>query len=258
MTDLSAKLSAYLDGELDAADAAAIEDLLANDPAVQAELDALMGIDAMAQEQFAAELDAPVPFALAQQIKAAELTPAANTPTPARPIWGALAAGLVVFALGGFGGYAFKDLTTPPVQTAGWLDAIADYHGVYAAQGRHLVEVGAEEADHIETWLGNTIGTSFSIPDLTAFDLTFEGGRLLVANGKPVAQLMYRDPTGAVVALCLQKSDSETSGPPTFNARTINGFDFVSWRGGDAQYVVIGDGGFAGLNDIAAAAAVEI
>jgi anti-sigma factor RsiW len=144
------------------------------------------------------------------------------------------------------------------VVTAGWLADIADYHAVYAAQGRHLVEVGADESDHIETWLGNTIGAAFSIPDLSQFDLTFEGGRLLVANGKPVAQLMYRDADGAVVALCLQQSATQTDEPPSFNAQTINGFDFVSWRAGTAQYVVIGEGGAPDLADIAAAAAVDI
>lgn len=255
MTDVSTLLSAYLDGELDAAQAEAVEARLASDPVVQAELDALIQADVLAQEQFEEQLSDPVPFALAQQIKATELeTPKA----PARPIWGAMAASLVVFALGGVGGYVLKDQTTAPVQTAGWLADIADYHAVYASQGRHLVEVGADEADHIETWLGNTIGASFTIPDLSGFDLTFEGGRLLVANGKPVAQLMYRDADGTVVALCLQQSDTETTGAPTFNERTINGFDFVSWRAGNAQYVVIGEGGTPELPDIAAAAAIEI
>lgn len=254
MTDFSERLSAYLDGELDPSAAEAIEARLATDPTAQAALDAMMHADAVAGEQYEELLNDPVPFALAQQIKKAKLP---EKVAPARPIWGALAASLVVFALGGIGGYALKDQTTP-VQTAGWLADIADYHAVYASQGRHLVEVGADEADHIETWLGNTIGTSFSIPDLSDFDLTFEGGRLLVANGKPVAQLMYRDADGAVVALCLQQSSGETSGAPTFNERTINGFDFVSWRAGTAQYVVIGEGGTETLPDIAAAAALEI
>ena len=255
MTDFSQKLSAYLDGELDAAAAEEVELRLASDPAAQAELDALMEADAFAQESYAAELDAPVPFALAQQIKAAPM-PAAPA-QQRRPIWGALAASLVVFVLGGIGGYTLRDQTAP-VQTAGWLADIADYHAVYAAQGRHLVEVGADESDHIETWLGNTIGASFAIPDLSDYGLTFEGGRLLVANGKPVAQLMYRDADGTVIALCLQRSNAPAQGVLAFNQQTLNGFDFVSWNAGDANYVVIGPEGRPDLNDIAAAAALEI
>ncbi len=255
MTDFSLKLSAYLDGELDVAAAEAVEERLANDPVAQAELDALIAADAMAQDAFEAELDAPVPFALAQQIKVTPM-PVPATPKP-RPIWGALAASLVVFALGGFGGYALRG-ENDPVQTAGWLADIADYHAVYASQGRHLVEVGADEADHIETWLGDTIGASFTIPDMTGFGLTFEGGRLLVANGKPVAQLMYRDADGVVVALCLQRSNGTSPDVPSFKEQTINGFDFVSWSAGEADYVVIGPSGLPDLDEIAAQAAQEI
>lgn len=255
MTDFSTKLSAYLDGELDPTVAEEVEARLATDPAAQAELDALIQADVLAQGQFEDALSEPVPFSLAQQIKATPLETPQTAAAP-RPIWGALAASLVVFALGGVGGYLFN-AQTGQAETPGWLADIADYHVVYASQGRHLVEVGADEADHIETWLGNTIGASFSIPDLTEFDLKFQGGRLLVANGKPVAQLMYRDANGAVVALCLQQGGGNGDAP-TFNERTINGFDFVSWSAGQADYVVIGPNGKPGLRDIATTAAREI
>ncbi|MEO1638752.1 MAG: anti-sigma factor, partial [Pseudomonadota bacterium] len=211
-------------------------------------------------EEFDAMLAEPVPFKLAQTIKTFDMPasePAASPAAPAnapRPIWGAIAASLVMLVIGGIGGYSLKP--DAPVQTAGWLADIADYHAVYASQGRHLVEVGADESDHIETWLGNTIGTPFSIPDLTAFDLTFEGGRLLVANGKPVAQLMYRDPEGTVVALCLQQSGREADVP--FNTQRLNGFDFVSWTANGADYVVIGPPETDDLGEIAAAAAISI
>jgi anti-sigma factor RsiW len=253
MTDLSLKLSAYLDGELDAVEAAAIEARLDTDLDLQAELEALIDAQAFAVEQYDAQLSHPVPLSLVKEIKA---TPAPKVYAP-RPIWGAMAATLAAFVIGGAGGYMINSQTAP-VQTAGWLSDIADYHAVYASQGRHLVEVGADEADHIEAWLGKTIGASFTIPDLTGFGLTFEGGRLLVANGKPVAQLMYRQEDGTVIALCLQRSNAPHSGETTFKESTINGFDFVSWNGGDANYVVIGPSGQPNLSDMAAQAALDI
>lgn len=256
MTDLSMKLSAYLDGELPPEQTAEIAALLETDPAVQAEMEALITSQILAERHFEDQLQHPVSLDLIKQIK--------STPEPrptalpaARPIWGALAAGLLLFAIGGAGGYLYR-ANTAPVETAGWLADIADYHAVYAGQTRHLVEVGADEAAHIETWLGNTIEASFSIPDLSEFGLTFEGGRLLVANGKPVAQLMYRMPDGTVVALCLQRTASPNEGAPTFAEQTIDGFDFVTWRGAEADYVVIGPTGQPNLTDIAALAATEI
>lgn len=255
MIDFSQKLSAYMDGELDSDEAALVEARLETDPAARAEMDALLEADQSAQTQFDAQLTDPVSFALAQKITAAQ--PPEYPVIAARPIWGTLAASLVIFALGGLGGYLVKGQAIP-VQTAGWLDAIAEYHAVYAGQGRHLVEVSADESDHIETWLGATVGASFSIPDLSGFDLTFEGARLLVANGKPVAQLMYRTPDGAVIALCLQRNTRLTDGAPTFNERMIDGFDFVSWSADGADYVVIGPEGQPDLSAIAAQAAVDI
>lgn len=256
MNDLSMKLSAYLDGELTAAEAEAIETLLDSDLEAQAELDALIEAQAMAQDYFDAHLTHPVSLALVKQIQdTPEPLVAANAPS--RPIWGAMAASLVALVIGGAGGYLYKDTTTP-VQVAGWLSDIADYHDVYASQTRHLVEVGADEADHIEAWLGKTVGASFSIPDLTQYGLTFEGGRLLVANGKPVAQLMYRQADGTVIALCLQRSNSNTVGQGPFKETTIKGFDFVSWTADGADYVVIGPAGQPNLNAVATQAALDI
>ncbi|MDW3223608.1 MAG: anti-sigma factor [Paracoccaceae bacterium] len=254
MTDLSMKLSAYLDGELDPAEAETIEALLESDPVAQTELDDLLQAQVDAQDMFDAQLRHPVPLALVRQIKDSQSPDATS---PARPIWGAMAASLVALTLGGVGGFLLKDQITP-TQTAGWLADIADYHSVYSEQERHLVEVGADESDHIEKWLGNTIGATFSIPSLSEFNLTFQGGRLLVANGKPVAQLMYRQEDGTVIALCLQSSSSAHEGQLVFNNTTINGFDFVSWRAQDARYVLIGPEGHSGLNAIASQAALEI
>lgn len=265
MTDTSIRLSAYLDGELDAAEARSVEAMLEKDPALQAELDALIAADALAQDQFDALLNEPVPLALAQKIKSLPVgTPPSRTASRpvARPVWGALAAGLALFMFGGVGGYVLKDRISPAgsqVAQAGWLNDIADYHAIYAAQQRHLVEVGADEADHLKAWLGASVGADFSIPDLSGFGLTFEGGRLLVANGKPVAQLMYRQADGTVIALCLQSSpNGDAASPPVFKLQTIKGFDFVSWKGNGAAYVVIGPGGQPDLTEIAAQAAREI
>lgn len=265
MTDLSIKLSAYLDGELEAADALVIEALLESDPAARAELDALMAADAAALEQFDVLLSEPVPLALAQKVKSSDVgvhPERLAASSASRPVWGTLAAGLALFIFGGAGGYLLKDQIAPAgtvVASAGWLSDIADYHAVYAGQQRHLVEVAADESEHIKKWLGATVGVAFSIPDLAGFGLTFEGGRLLVANGKPVAQLMYRQSDGTVIALCLQSSmNGDTALAPAFNQQTIRGFDFVSWKRNGAAYVVIGPGGQPDLAGIAALAAREV
>ncbi|MEO1536338.1 MAG: anti-sigma factor [Pseudomonadota bacterium] len=257
MTGYGEKLSAYLDGELPDAEAREIEAALERDPALRAELEELMAADAMALGAFDAMLDAPVPVALAAAVRDAPepLTPA-NTPTaPAGNTWWAAAAVVLALGLGGAGGYMTGVSQETQVAAApGWLQDIADYHRVYAGQVRHLVEVGADEAPHIRTWLSNTVGAPVPTPDLTEHGLTFRGARLLVAAGKPVAQLMYTDAEDRVVALCLIATDSPRDG---FASRTIGDFDMVSWGGTGANFVVVGDQGRDDLNAIATTASAE-
>ncbi|MDJ0638266.1 MAG: anti-sigma factor [Paracoccaceae bacterium] len=248
------KLSAYLDGELSEADALAMEAAIAADPGLQEELEAIMMADAVAKEAFAEMVQEPVPAALAKAVKKAPMAGVANAPS-APSWWSTIAASLVFLLIGGVGGY-FAGQSTGDVQVArGWLNDIADYHAVYASQGRHLVEVSADETDHIQTWLSNTVGADVRVPDLSGNGLTFEGARLLVAVGKPVAQLMFRDGDGKVVALCLIQSNAPQDG---FAERSLNGFDMVTWGGTQANFVVVGDEGRGDLGEIAKSAATQV
>lgn len=258
MTELRDKLSAFLDGELTEAESRAVEEALAADPALLSELEGLMVADEYAKAEFAEIVAEPVPFELAAAIRNAPdpQAPAAPVATPVRRSpWLAIAATAAFFAIGGAGGYYFGQSQVQVAAAPGWLADIADYHAVYARQGRHLVEVGADEADHIQTWLTAQVGTDVRIPDLSSDGLTFEGGRLLVAAGKPVAQLMYRDGEGTVIALCLIETQTPRDG---FAQQTLNGFDMISWGAGTANYVVIGPTGRPDLRTIAEQAATQV
>lgn len=259
MTVSGEQLSAYLDGELADREARAVEEALAADPALQAELDALMAADAAAGQAFEEMLADPVPVSLAAAIRNAPAPqPAANLPAAPRglPGWATLAACALFLAIGGAGGYlAGLGEGTEVAAAPGWLDDIADYHAVYAGQKRHLVEVPAAEADHIATWLTDSVGATVRIPDLADRGLTFEGGRLLVAAGKPVAQLMYTDASGEVVALCAIRTDAPADG---FRDTEKNGFRMVSWGGANANFVVVGPDGYPDLQSIAETAAQRV
>ncbi|MEM9754350.1 MAG: anti-sigma factor [Pseudomonadota bacterium] len=253
-------LSAYLDGELPPGEAEAVETALSERPDLQAELEALIEADTDAKAHFAALMDDPVPLALADAIRAAPEPRAANTPAPPRVRGGLIAASVAALALafGAAGGFYVARTTAPElVATRGWLDDIADYHAVYATQVRHLVEVPADEAEHIQTWLTATLGTGVTVPDLSAEGLEFEGARLLVAAGRPVAQLIYTDGAGGVVALCQIASTAPQSG---FESRSIGDFDLVSWgsEGAGANFVVISDQGRSDLSAIAERAAAQV
>jgi anti-sigma factor RsiW len=259
--DLATRLSAYRDGQLSEDQARAVTALLAADPAARAEYDALLRTDDAIDKAFAAMLHDPVPMHLARAVERAEMAPpAANSPFA--PRWGTgLAAALALMVIGGAGGSYLTRSYFPPAQVAsGWLDQVADYHRVYAAQVRHLVEVPAAEKAHLETWLTDSTGVAFTVPDLAASGLTFQGARLLVAAGKPVAQLMYTDAQGQVVAVCFMAGGDAAlgDGRGTFANRSFDSLDMVSWKSRDASYVVIGPRGMPGLTQVAEAAAISL
>ncbi|MEL6817112.1 MAG: anti-sigma factor [Pseudomonadota bacterium] len=259
------KLSGFLDGELSSEETREIELALESDPTLAAELEQLMAADSFAKQEFEEMLSEPVPLGLAAAVRNAPIEPSApmasnNNRVQLRnrqaPWWSAVAAALAL-VIGSAGGY-FTGLNTQPQIIAaapGWLTDIADYHRVYSAQGRHLVEVDASESDHIETWLTNTVGADVVIPDLESHGLNFRGGRLLVAAGKPVAQMMYTDAAGQVVALCLIANPEPDD---VFRSRQIGGFDMVTWGGGDANFVLVSDRGRDDLEAVARTAASSV
>jgi anti-sigma factor RsiW len=257
-SDLSLQLSAYRDGELPDAEARAVADEIARNPAVRTEYDALLATDDALDAAFAAMLNDPVPARLSAAIARATPAPtAANSPFPPR-LGIRVAAALVLLAVGGTGGALLNQrFGSVQVAAVGWLDDVADYHRIYAAQGRHLVEVSATETGHLETWLSEQTGVPFAVPDLSANGLTFQGARLLVAAGKPVAQLMYTDAAGQVIALCFMTGGDPAveSGRSPLTPRSFDGVDMVSWKTQDASFVAVGPQGFGNLPTVAETAA---
>lgn len=263
---LDQHLSAYLDGALDSADTHAMEQRLATEPATAARFDGIKRANSLARDHFETVLNEPVPLSLARAIEGAG-TDRARIPVIAppfekqvspgrawRPTLRILAASALLVAGGAAGGYM---VATWPLESnadeTDWLADIANYHRVYAAEKKHLVEVAASEKDHIETWLTKVVGVQVQVPDLQSLGLTFEGGRLLVVGSRPVAQLMYRHPDGSVVALCMIKSTGADSGG--FTETTIAGSRLVSWSEQDSAYVVVGELGDSSLLLVAQAVA---
>jgi anti-sigma factor RsiW len=119
-----------------------------------------------------------------------------------------------------------------------WLNQISQYHRVYASTARrHLVEVGADELDHIQTWLTGMLGRQILVPDLTRFDVTFAGARLLAINEKPVAQLVYRDGNDQPLALCVIPMPAGAKAPTLSTNGELN---LVDWRDDSHGYAVVG------------------
>ncbi len=264
---IEARLSAYLDGEVDETERRAIDQLLATDAEARRLLEHLKQGSAFGASGFEAFLHDPVPLSLARRIRqGTDINPKLDRVVGAprkqrRKLWrGALAASCGMLLIGGSTGYLIGrtiDDNTPPtpvVKARTWLDDVTDAHRVYSRQPRHLVEVTAENDEEIRNWLTASTGVSFAIPDLAQSKLTFQGARLLVAAGKPTAQLLFKDEDGEVYAICFQRSPTtDDSGRMTESMR--DDLALISWNKPGATYVVVGPSATANFKDLADAIA---
>lgn len=240
------RISAYVDGALPADEAAAFEADMARDPEIAAELDAVLSLEAELNGAFDELLNEPVPAHLVAAATVTSAPSVANTDAAPR-FWGRqIAAALGLLAIGVGAGYLVGDMSAGQIQreyiivneAPGWKAQVADYHRVYATQTRHLVEVPASEKDHIEKWLSKATGVSVSVPDLSDAGYEFQGARLLVANGKPVSQLLYTDADGGVIALCGIAGGGDTTGTDTQIFE--DDLKIVSWKNATTDFVLVG------------------
>ncbi|MGE7368045.1 anti-sigma factor family protein [Neorhizobium sp. NPDC001467] len=273
LRDLSrdTRLSAALDGELDEADKAEIEALVASDPQARAVQDDLRRGSDFGIQAFAQVLREPVPLTLVRNIKTA--TPprkAVRLPQSQRPALefkptrrqAFAACALLVMAAGAIGYMignrpqmeTFAQLAMPV--TSGWLEDIATHHRVFSRQTDHLVEVPASDSPHLVDWLMATTGVSFRVPDLSADKLEFLGGRLFSAAGKPVGQLVYRDEDGGIVSICFARN--LVGNDQNLAEQIRDDIGLIAWHRDQTDYVVTGASSDAKLDGIAAKVAGRI
>ena len=223
------RLSAWLDGELPAADAQAISRWLESHP----EDAARARLWAADREALRVRLDAllhePLPEALVDAVWHRETGAGPKKGVSGMPWWRrnmplALAASFVA----GMGLTLAVSALRPGAPEAAvslgsaWPQRAMVAHAVYVPEQRHPVEVstrrsdGSEEAAqeaHLSAWLTKRLGRPVGLFDLREQGYALMGGRLLPADGGPGAQLMYEDSAGTRVTVYLQVPErAETAG----------------------------------------------
>jgi anti-sigma factor RsiW len=190
-------LHAWVDGRLNPARRAEVEAWLAEDPARAAQVAEWRGTSERLHAAFDSVLDEPVPARLRAAVDA-------------RPLHGWLRAAAVVGwitigALAG-AGVGYQAGQSEPVPYAGVVSlprAAAVAHVVFSPEVRHPVEVGADQEQHLVTWLTKRLGAQVHVPDLSGNGFALLGGRLLPAGDGPGAQFMYEDDGGRRLTLYL-------------------------------------------------------
>ncbi|CDY79832.1 Transmembrane regulator protein PrtR [Caballeronia glathei] len=176
-------LSAYVDGELPAAERAAVAERIASDTASAATVRAYEAQDNALRALFAGNSEPQVVV----------MRPRARQRYLMAACW--LVVGVAC-------GYLLHMLLPALAEDRPQFAQRADIaYAVYAPEQRHAVEVAASQQDHLVTWLSKRLNRTLTIPSLTEYGFQLVGGRLLPGEDGPAAQFMYQNADGERLTL---------------------------------------------------------
>ncbi len=207
------ELTAYLDGEADAALTARIED---GGPELAARLDGLRFDESQLRAQAGAILADASSFELPS-----------TTPARGFGVMGAAMAACLAIGLGlGF------VMSGKPHETSGWMQYVAVYQALYVEDTLSQADGDTSRIPELSAVLGRDLSPAVAPPELT-----FKRGQQLGFNGKPLIQLAYLSEGGTPMALCIFKTTGDAS---SISQSVLEGMQAASWSDGRFAYLLIG------------------
>lgn len=243
-----ADLHAYVDGFLDAERRQVVERWLSDHPQEAAEV--------RQWQAQAADLQAAFSGYARPDDNDGRLLSRAKTAPPPSTVWrrsALIAASLLLFVSGAAAGIYGERFINEPGSIQTTADSLPGQSKtaflVYASEKRHPVEVGADQQEHLVTWLGKRLDYKLVAPDLTSLGFSLVGGRLLPVNGKAGAMLMYQDTAGQRLTVLLGKNPENTE--TSFRFESAGTLETFYWIDGSIGYAVTGEVSRAKLQEIA-------
>jgi anti-sigma factor RsiW len=233
--DPSLLVHAYLDGELDPANALEVERRLAADPALAAERARVEALRSAIAERLPRE--APPPELL-RRIE----TAIGARPLPARfsarrlashPTWRALAAS-VLLAL--FVGSGSTWLALRPEPKSGTPDLLVASH-LRALMAPQPIDVASSDQHTVKPWFNGKIPESPRVVDLSAEGFPLVGGRIDVIGRAPVPTLVYRMRQHLISLTALPATLASASAAKG----AIAGYNMLSWTDNGLSYWAVSD-----------------
>ena len=225
---------AYVDGELDPANALAVEKRMAADPALAAECERVEALQRLVRERLPRE--APPPGLLARIEASVEL------PRPrAQPSWRALAASIAVTAVLASGStwLALAPEMTDPVR-----DGVVAAH-IRSLMAPHPIDVASSDRHTVKPWFNGRVAEAPRVVDLAKEEFPLVGGRLDVIGQTPVPTLVYRHRQHLISLMVVPASDRANSAPVL---RMVGGYNMLRWTEDGVFYWAISDIGTADLD----------
>lgn len=154
--------------------------------------------------------------------------------------WQAIAAAVLLLAIGGTGGWAWRGLAEPPRSgIAALAREGAENYAVYAADHSRAVELGAADRPQLVSWLSDRLQRPVAVPDLAQAGYRFMGGRLVATPHGPAGLLMYDDDRGTRLAMLVRPMEIEGDTPMSEHSQgAVSG---VTWADRGLGYTLVGD-----------------
>lgn len=233
MTDTSIpvtedELHAYVDNELPPERRAAVESWLAAHPDAAAQVASWRAMGELLHVKYDSVTDESVPKRLEIERLAQQ---------PRRWIYGAIAATLAAFVIGGGVGWVAHGATAKSSVFASLTGDALEAHQLYVVEVRHPVEVAGSERAHLQQWLSKRCGYQVRAPELDKSGLKLVGGRLLPGPAGPAGFLMYESASGERFTVYTSRTKSDAT-QMRYAARDKDGAMF--WADGGVGYVVSG------------------
>ena len=225
------RLTAAVDGELDAAHWLELERDMRADPALAAEYERIAATREAIRRLAPREA---APRALAARIAALA------EPTPVRrPFWTglrtlALAASVAAVAFAA--GVALMGLRTASAPDPVGQRLVADFARAQIAG--EPFDVASTDRHTVKPWLASHATVSAEIVDLAQAGFTLEGGRIDVVDRIPAPTLVYRKREHLIAVTELPATMAGARGGAI---ETIDGFHVARWSDANLSYVAVSD-----------------
>ena len=239
-------VQAELDGELDAAHAAALELHRADCPVCQAAQAELLQTRALLR----AEPYKATPDDVRARVMARlrQIEPAAE-PTPQRPRWRTtwLRDAGFSFGLGVACAAMLAYFALVPANNDLFDAVVADH--IRALQPGHLQDVASTDQHTVKPWFDGRIDFAPPVRDFAAEGFPLKGGRLDYLDGRPVAALVYQRDKHIIDLYVWPAAGGAALRPA--GARSVQGYNVEHWNAGGMTFWAVSDVEAAQLADFA-------
>lgn len=220
---------AYLDGELDPANALGVSQQLSQEPALARTAERVMQLRKLIHDRLPREA---APHGLRGRVESSVRDLNRGR---AKPSWLALAASIAVAAVIA-SGFTWLVVGSRQQQTQVAELLVSDH--IRSLMAPEPVDVVSSDRHTVKPWFNGRTSNSPRVVDLAKDDFPLIGGRVDVLGRTPVSTLVYRR-AKHLISLTAVPADGApvSSGGP----RNVGGYNIVRWSENGANYWVISD-----------------